>query len=262
MARLQDVWQLLFSAWLATWGSLSLASSCSQALQQVVCGSLALGTGCSNCLAVAGRLQVLLAGHRPSDKGAMHPVPVQLSPAPRFRSPSLLMQAIFNFMSCSAVAMAKMYGGSNALLVTGLIMVAHMVSCPGSFDRQQAHSCLLWRTATFRDYCGAPTLHTGLPLGLHNDCHQRLCMHSVYPVWQVSFQCAAHHCTAEHRPQSGRPVCCAQHSRPAGSTALHAAVQKVLCMPHAPVHCTVHMPASTPTWAAQQSPYLVEHTLQ
>ena len=42
------------------------------------------------------------------------------------------MQAIFNFMSCSAVAMAKMYGGSNALLVTGLIMVAHMVSCPGS----------------------------------------------------------------------------------------------------------------------------------
>ena len=27
MARLQDVWQLLFSAWLATWGSLSLASN-------------------------------------------------------------------------------------------------------------------------------------------------------------------------------------------------------------------------------------------
>lgn len=37
-------------------------------------------------------------------------------------------QAAFNFMSCGAVAMAKMYAGSDAALTMGLIMGAHMVS--------------------------------------------------------------------------------------------------------------------------------------
>lgn len=38
------------------------------------------------------------------------------------------MQAVFNFMSCGAVAMAKVYAGSNAAMTMGLIMGAHMVS--------------------------------------------------------------------------------------------------------------------------------------
>lgn len=39
-------------------------------------------------------------------------------------------QAAFNFMSCGAVAMAKMYAGSDAALTMGLIMGAHMVLLP------------------------------------------------------------------------------------------------------------------------------------
>ena len=38
------------------------------------------------------------------------------------------MQAAFNFMSCGAVAMAKTYAGSDAMLTMGLIMAAHLVS--------------------------------------------------------------------------------------------------------------------------------------
>ena len=38
------------------------------------------------------------------------------------------LQAAFNFMSCGAVAMAKMYAGSDAALTMGLIMGAHLVS--------------------------------------------------------------------------------------------------------------------------------------
>ena len=38
------------------------------------------------------------------------------------------MQASFNFMSCGAVAMAKIYAGSDAALTMGLIMAAHLVS--------------------------------------------------------------------------------------------------------------------------------------
>ena len=41
---------------------------------------------------------------------------------------SLAKQAAFNFMSCGAVAMAKMYAGSDAALTMGLIMGAHLVS--------------------------------------------------------------------------------------------------------------------------------------
>ena len=44
-------------------------------------------------------------------------------------------QAAFNFMSCGAVAMAKMYAGSDAALTMGLIMGAHMVS-------SHAHLCV------------------------------------------------------------------------------------------------------------------------
>ncbi|KAL3145082.1 hypothetical protein ABBQ38_001694 [Trebouxia sp. C0009 RCD-2024] len=39
-------------------------------------------------------------------------------------------QAAFNFMSCGAVAMAKMYAGSDAAMTMGLIMAAHMVLLP------------------------------------------------------------------------------------------------------------------------------------
>ncbi|DBA90629.1 TPA: hypothetical protein ACH3X1_003857 [Trebouxia sp. C0004] len=39
-------------------------------------------------------------------------------------------QAAFNFMSCGAVAMAKMYAGSDAALTMGLIMGAHLVLLP------------------------------------------------------------------------------------------------------------------------------------
>lgn len=40
------------------------------------------------------------------------------------------LQAVFNFCSCSAVAAATMNAGGNALLSTGLVMAAHMVSMP------------------------------------------------------------------------------------------------------------------------------------
>lgn len=39
-----------------------------------------------------------------------------------------MSQAVFNFMSCGAVAMAKTYAGTDAALTMGLIMAAHMVS--------------------------------------------------------------------------------------------------------------------------------------
>ncbi|KAA6417977.1 MAG: hypothetical protein FRX49_12059 [Trebouxia sp. A1-2] len=41
-----------------------------------------------------------------------------------------IAQAAFNFMSCGAVAMAKMYAGSDAALTMGLIMGAHLVLLP------------------------------------------------------------------------------------------------------------------------------------
>ena len=113
----------------------------------------------------------------------MHPVPGLLSAAQQLRPPPLLMQAIFNFMSCSAVAMAKMYGGSNALLVTGLIMVAHMVSCLGNSNRHPAQllhfvaDCTLQRILC----CTHSALCTRLPLRLHKESHLRLCAHCVHP---------------------------------------------------------------------------------
>lgn len=44
------------------------------------------------------------------------------------------LQALFNYFSCSAVAIATLVGGSNATMVTALMIAAHMVStlflCP------------------------------------------------------------------------------------------------------------------------------------
>ena len=40
----------------------------------------------------------------------------------------MLVQALFNYFSCSAVAIATVTGGSNAALVTFLMIAAHMVS--------------------------------------------------------------------------------------------------------------------------------------
>ena len=37
------------------------------------------------------------------------------------------MQALFNYFSCSAVAIATQVGGANAALVTFLMIAAHMV---------------------------------------------------------------------------------------------------------------------------------------
>ena len=38
------------------------------------------------------------------------------------------LQALFNYFSCSAVAIATLVGGSNATMVTALMIAAHMVS--------------------------------------------------------------------------------------------------------------------------------------
>lgn len=40
----------------------------------------------------------------------------------------MVLQALFNYFSCSAVAIATVTGGSNAALVTFLMIAAHMVS--------------------------------------------------------------------------------------------------------------------------------------
>ena len=41
----------------------------------------------------------------------------------------VLLQALFNYFSCSAVAIATVVGGSNTALVTALMIAAHMVQC-------------------------------------------------------------------------------------------------------------------------------------
>ena len=41
------------------------------------------------------------------------------------------MQALFNYFSCSAVAIATVVGGSNPSLVTALMIAAHMVRTAG-----------------------------------------------------------------------------------------------------------------------------------
>ena len=38
------------------------------------------------------------------------------------------LQALFNYFSCSAVAIANLVGGSNSAMVTALMIAAHMVS--------------------------------------------------------------------------------------------------------------------------------------
>lgn len=40
----------------------------------------------------------------------------------------LLLQALFNYCSCSAVAIATVIGGNNSAVVTALMIAAHMVS--------------------------------------------------------------------------------------------------------------------------------------
>ena len=38
------------------------------------------------------------------------------------------LQALFNYFSCSAVAIANLVGGGNSAMVTALMIAAHMVS--------------------------------------------------------------------------------------------------------------------------------------
>ena len=52
------------------------------------------------------------------------------------------LQALFNYFSCSAVAIATLVGGSNATMVTALMIAAHMVS-PLFLCSDLAVTCLL-----------------------------------------------------------------------------------------------------------------------
>lgn len=52
------------------------------------------------------------------------------------------LQALFNYFSCSAVAIATLVGGSNATMVTALMIAAHMVS-PLLLCSVLAVTCLL-----------------------------------------------------------------------------------------------------------------------
>lgn len=81
------------------------------------------------------------------------------------------MQALFNYFSCSAVAIATQVGGANAALVTLLMIAAHMV---------RPLYCLAVITANYLTICCL------IPVTLHVDSTSCCC---IYTVRRPYLQC-------------------------------------------------------------------------
>ncbi len=81
------------------------------------------------------------------------------------------MQALFNYFSCSAVAIATQVGGANAALVTFLMIAAHMV---------RPLCCLAVITAIYLTICCL------IPFALHVDSTSTFC---IYALKKPYLQC-------------------------------------------------------------------------
>lgn len=62
------------------------------------------------------------------------------------------LQALFNYFSCSAVAIATLVGGGSATMVTALTIAAHMVSATHVLCLAMLHTCGMPQRSTSRFY--------------------------------------------------------------------------------------------------------------
>ena len=84
------------------------------------------------------------------------------------------MQALFNYFSCSAVAIATQVGGANAALVTFLMIAAHMVrpsvallSLLQTISPSAAHCCLIPVALHVDSTASCSTCHEKALLAVH-----------------------------------------------------------------------------------------------